>query len=164
MKTLITSCGKKVLVDDNNFSVLNKHRWYVGKHKYAFRHWRHRPLYMHRFILGARAGQRVDHVNGNGLDNRRKNLRICSHSKNLQNQIRKPGPHKTSRFKGVSWDKRCQRWEVGICAGPKNSKGYAKRIFLGRYISEVKAARVYDAAARRHFGEFANTNFVKRAT
>jgi hypothetical protein len=100
---------------------------------------------MHRIILDAQPGQDVDHINHNGLDNRKANLRLCSRSQNLANQRGRGG---ASRFKGVWWDKvhRCWQAQVG-------------KLHLGLFKSEEDAARAYDAAAVDRWGEFAWTNF-----
>ena len=105
---------------------------------------------MHRVILNTPMGMDTDHINGNGLDNRRCNLRICTHAENISNQ-RKYSNTMLSKFKGVSWDKSRNRWIVYIGVHPK-------RIFLGRFKTEIDAAIAYDNAARKYFGEFACTN------
>ncbi len=106
---------------------------------------------LHRFILGVKPGQIVDHINGDGLDNRKANLRICTNAQNIRNQR----PHATrktiSKFKGVT---RC------------NGRGYRaqimvnyRKINLGTYTTPEAAASAYDAAARQHHGAFARPNF-----
>lgn len=103
---------------------------------------------MHRVIAGARPGQVVDHINGDGLDNRRENLRVCSHAQNIRNQAVQKR-RKTSRFKGV-WSRR-GRWHVMIQHG-------GEKIQLGTFDDEERAARQYDRMARVLFGPFAKTN------
>ncbi len=106
-------------------------------------------IWMHRFILDAPEGMLVDHRDGNGLDNTRENIRICTALENARNTRKNRG---SSRFKGVSWDKVRERWEAGITVN-------GKRIYLGRFISEDLAAKKYDKAALLHFGDFARINF-----
>jgi hypothetical protein len=104
---------------------------------------------LHRFILNAAAGLDVDHVNGDGLDNRKSNLRECSRSQNNGNSNPRAG---TSTFKGVSWHGQRNKWRAQIRAN-------GKRQHLGLFTNEVDAARAYDEAAIQHFGEFARLNF-----
>ena len=116
---------------------------YLGNKKTA-------TIYMHRLIIGASAGQLVDHINGHGLDNRRSlNLRVCS---NLENQRNQKNIRGVSQYKGVTWDKNHGRWLAQIYIDGKN-------IFLGRYAIETEAAVAYDCAARKYFNAFASTNF-----
>ena len=104
---------------------------------------------MHRVIMGAEPGEEVDHVDRDGLDNRRQNLRLSTRSQNNGNQAKTRG---TSRFKGVYWDKGRQKWHAQICLG-------SNRRAIGRFDSEEEAARAYDAAAVEQWGEFARVNF-----
>lgn len=102
---------------------------------------------LHRELINAPADSKVDHQNGDGLDNRRANLRIATQGQNQQNRRKRKGK---SRFKGV--------WFAGDgtpCASIQIDKKVHR---LGRYPSEEDAARAYDRAAREHFGEFACTN------
>ena len=148
--------GQNALVDATDYAMLNQWNWCavwypLSKTFYAQRDKdRGEPL-MHRLILECKIGEQGDHRNHNGLDNRRFNLRTCSPGQNRANQrLRK---NNTSGYKGVSWDKSRGKWQVGI-------KPFGeKRRALGRYSDKETAARAYDEAARRLFGEFALTNF-----
>ena len=162
MKKVKISKNKVVLVDDSDFKLVNSYRWYAEKHRstyYAYNSVRKGNITehssMHRLIMDAEDGQQVDHKNGDGLDNRRENLRICT---NVQNQgNRKTSTHYggntcSSTFKGVSWHKPANKWTAQIC------KEKVKR-HLGCFILEEDAARAYDKAAKEYFGEFALLNF-----
>ena len=107
------------------------------------------PVFLHRFILNFPL-LRVDHISGNGLDNRRKNLRFASQSENLQNQR-----WHNRKFKGIT--RRNKRWRARI-------RYKSKFINLGEFDSDFEAARAYDAAATDLFGKFARLNFPKEAT
>ena len=107
---------------------------------------------MHRVILDAPAWRGVDHVNGNGLDNRRANLRFADQTFNQANARR--GRSSTSRYKGVTLVKKSGRW---LAQTTRNGK----TVFLGYHDTEEAAALAYDAYAREAFGEFACLNFPK---
>lgn len=104
----------------------------------------------HRLILSAPDDMHVDHINGDGLDNRRCNLRLVTRSQNLANQ-RRVRANKSSRFKGVSWSRTHAKWVASICVDNKQT-------ILGRFDDEVVAAVRYNAAAVQSFGEFAFLN------
>lgn len=111
-----------------------------------------KKLLMHRLILGClnKPDMEVDHRNGNGLDNRRTNIRICTTAQNQWNQ--KPRDGSSSKFKGVRWSAARKKWFVSICAN--------KRIYwIGSFSDENEAARAWDAAAIRLHGDFARLNF-----
>ena len=138
---------KRVLAYSWCAMVTKKGKWYA-KRKIII-DGKHTSQLLHRFILDAPAGVDVDHRNGDGLDCRRDNLRKASPSQNAANRSTK---EHTSRYKGVSWDKRAARWRADLRYGYRS-------ITLGRFESEEDAARAYDRAARRYHGVFARLNF-----
>lgn len=101
---------------------------------------------LHRMIMAPGSGQVVDHINGDTLDNRRCNLRVCSQADNLKNQRSKRD------VKGVSWCPRRGRWRVTI-----TSNGVKRE--LKSFETKTEAAVVYDHAAKRLHGDFASLNF-----
>jgi hypothetical protein len=125
--------------------------YYIGNRKIG-RKWK--PLRMHRIIMGCDdSTKKIDHINGNRLDNRKSNLRFCSNQQNSFNmsQSARKNKNSASRFKGVSYDKKRNAWTSAIM------KDYSKH-FLGRFDSEIQAANAYNAAAKKMFGSFANLN------
>lgn len=160
MKQIKLTHGKVALVDDADFDWLNQWKWYAHQHRntwYASRYFRYvgggkTTIKMHREILGLKIGARglSDHRDGNGLNNQRSNLRICTAAENSQN--RKPKKNTSSKFKGVSWHKGEGKWVVCI-------QHQKKMMSLGYFKDETKAARAYDKKAKELFGEFAWLNF-----
>jgi hypothetical protein len=107
--------------------------------------------YMHREIMAAADGLDVDHINADTLDNRRQNLRVCSHKDNSRNKRMGASLPKTSPYRGVWTQPTRKTWQASIRVDYKT-------IHLGGFASAEDAARAYDAAALEHFGEFALTN------
>ncbi len=150
--------GYVALVDDEDFEELNQYSWHISQNKHLIYAIRNHPVYpnyritvkMHRQVIRAQNGEIVDHINGNGLDNRKENLRIVTGSQNCANKRAWVG--RTSKYKGVSWHKQHSKWYVSIYANKKH-------VFLGLYDDEIKAAKAYDRKALEIFGEFAKTNF-----
>lgn len=143
------------LVDDADFPLISAFNWNVtgpsrSGNWYAQRRTGGRLLMLHRWMMNAPEGMQVDHINGNGLDCRRANMRVCSVKENHRN-VRKQGCPTSSRFKGVTWDKNRNKWMAKI-----KVDGRAK--FLGRYDFEESAAAAYDWAAVKLFQEFARPN------
>jgi len=159
MRMIPLTQGQYAIVDDANYEALNKHKWCAAKMHgkyYAIRGVRNdsktRTVYLHREILQPAVGQEIDHINGNPLDNRDNNLRLCTSAQNHMNQRPRGG---SSQFKGVTWHKRNKKWQAEI---QHNGKSY----WLSAFADETDAARAYDKAAREHFGEFARLNFPER--
>lgn len=166
MKTIELTQGYVSLVDDADHERLSQWHWQAmckrtrnGERVCAIRTERtprtkKRTVYMHREVLSAPDHLQVDHVNGDPLDNRRENLRICTNQQNQAN-VRKRWSG-TSEFKGVH----CVptgKWVARIGVG-------YRRIALGSYGTEIEAARAYDRAARKYFGAFALLNLPDEPT
>ena len=151
-KSITLTQGKSVLVDDEDFEKLNQHKWYYHQ-GYAFRKAGPRifqvSIFMHREIMQTPDGMETDHINGDSLDNRRENLRICTHAENLRN--RKMNSGNKSGYKGVYWFSQRGKWRAAITLNGKN-------VHLGLFTDPADAAKAYDKAAQEHFGEFARTN------
>jgi hypothetical protein len=109
---------------------------------------------MHRLIMGEPPAAMIDHRDGDGLNNSRANLRICTPSQNQQN--RKHQALNTSGYRGVTYHKRLARWQAQL--GHDGRKHY-----LGVFHNPIDAARAYDLKAVEHFGEFANLNFPEQS-
>ncbi len=155
MLTIPLTHGFVTIVDPEDFDEHCLHKWHLSGYGYAARTSKpedhtnkNRLIYMHRKILCAPPRIEVDHINGDKLDNRRSNLRLCTRAGNQYNQHKIRG---VSRFKGVSLLKG-KWWRAMIQSSP------GVRLYLGSFRTEVEAAQVYDAAALLYHGEFARTN------
>jgi len=152
MKEIILSKGYVALVDDEDFENLNIYKW-TYTHGYARRDTgtgiNRKRIYLHRAIMG-NTGIQIDHINGNRLDCRKSNLRFCT---NLQNQYNR-GTNKngTSKYKGVCWITKQNRWRAQI-------KQSSKNFYIGNFVNEIDAALAYDIKAKELFGDFAKLNF-----
>jgi len=150
MKHIKLTQGKFAIVDNTNFEWLNQWKWCAQKGIstwYAIRRDKKgKTIRMHRIILNTPEGMDTDHINSNGLDNRICNLRICSRSQHHRN--RKP---KKGKYKGVNMGGRANKWQARITI-----KG--KRMSLGYYKKKEDAARAYNIAAIKYFGNYARTN------
>jgi len=150
--------GFFALVDDISFGRVFQHDWIAHKGKtsdgsYAFANIRddagvQHPAFMHRVIAGLqpRDGKKIDHINGNGLDNRVCNLRECSHEENMRN--RRMGKNNTTGLKGIYLDRNSNLWKATISV-----KG--RTIHLGKFSDKEAAHEAYASAAQKLHGEFA---------
>lgn len=154
--------GRVAFIDEEDWELVSRHRWqlhempqrlglrtngpYAKTHTYQ--DGRRVGLAMHVLIMG-QVG--VDHIDGNGLNNRRSNLRPATISQNGANRRKQAGT--SSVFKGVCWNKRRKKWSATIRYDGKTRS-------LGYFVNEEDAARAYDAAALATWGEYARPNFT----
>lgn len=154
MRQIQLTRGKVATVDDADYNWLNKYKWFAAQYHhtcYAARSFHNRVQYMHRLILGFQFGDKriTDHIDGNGLNNRRVNLRVCTKAQNHQSSRKQKGG--TSKYKGVHWHCDIRKWHSQIQINKK-------QIHLGYFYSEIAAAQAYDVAALEYHGGFALTN------
>ncbi len=141
--------GLFAFVDDEDFKKVSQYKWqYYGR--YAEAKINHKTTYMHRLILNTPKGKNSDHINGDKLDNRRRNLRICTQSENMGN--RKLQANNTSGYKGVFPVK--NRWRAEI---KKNGIKY----FLGSFKTKEEAGKAYNIAHATLHKDFAKLNKLK---
>lgn len=152
MKGLQLTKNREAIIDDEDFEFLNQWKWSIhqaGRYQYAARQNKGKIIKLHRLLMKAKAGDVVDHKNGDTLDNRRSNLRLCSKGQNNMN-VKKRIDNK-SGFKGVCFKR--GKWMAYIQANKKWKH-------LGYHESAEAAALVYDIAAKEMHGEYAKVNFT----
>lgn len=161
MKVIPLNRGYSAIVDDEDYSLVSQFHWHAlvkpnrvcaalsKNHEKQFG-----TIYMHRILMKPPKNMVVDHINHDALDNRRCNLRVCTHSQNHANQRKRK--KNSSRFKGVRYSHYQQgkkRWEALI-----GWKG--RQRFIGKFNNEEDAAIAYNVAAQLFFGPFACLNDV----
>jgi hypothetical protein len=152
MKTIVTKRRHVILVSDEDYETVSKHKWYCcksGRTRYASTVLHGGSIMtMHRMILNAPEGVLVDHKDRNGLNNQRENLRLCTSSENNRNKISLVG---NNSYKGAAFHKASGLFHCTIAVNNRQISG-------GYFKTAIEAARKYDELAVLHHGEFALTN------
>jgi hypothetical protein len=157
-KRISLTRGKFAIVDDEDYEWLSQWKWCYTKTRgtstgYAMRsitrNGKSKAILMHRFILSAPSHLQVDHADGNGLNNRRSNIRLATVSQQMANRNR---PKNSRPFRGVRWVEEKKKWRAEITADGKVRH-------IGYFDDPILAALAYDKKAVKHFGEFARPNF-----
>ena len=153
------------LVDDEDYERLNQYKWCLHKSSencfYAFRARRitdtstfTKVILLHREVLNF-PNSKIDHIDHNGLNCQKYNLRLATQQQNIMNSSKRKNT--SSKYKGVSWHKVHNYWVASI-------KINGKSIHLGSNVNEISAAELYNKAAIRYFGEFANLNIIENGS
>lgn len=158
--TIPLSQGMFVVIDADDLPLVEGYAWVAARRRHVWYaianvrqpHGGSTAVLMHRLILDAPKGMQVDHKDGDGLNNRRSNIRLCTPSQNQQNRVRRE-PNATGYF-GIYYIPKARRWVANI-------KHQRKRIYIGCFSTPEAAAIAYDERARELFGEFGRFNFPK---
>lgn len=159
MKTIKLNNNKLVKIDSEDFEKVSSFHWFTVKYKNyckvraeVWKNGNKKGITMSRLILNCPKGMVVDHINGDALDNRKSNLRICTHAENMKNRKILSKNNKTG-YKGVSWNSFAKQWQVGISFNGKHMTiGYSK--------NKDDAAKMYNEAAIKYHGDFATLNCI----
>lgn len=154
MATILSTNGYHIQIDDTDIPLVSHLKWYAKKDRnkrYARAYTDGKSVLMHRLILGITDSKiHIDHDDGVGLNNKRENLRVCTHS---QNQMNRKNTWGKSVYKGVSFHKSSGKFQARIQINKKEKT-------LGLFQSEVDAAKAYNEAALIYYGEFAVLNKI----
>ena len=159
MKEIKLTQGKVAIVDDEDYEYLRQFKWCARNHRgytwYAQRfsqtvNGKRRIILMHRYIMDTPDGMETDHINHNGLDNRRENLRICTCAENRRNN--RIAENNTTGYKGVGYTTDGYIRAQIRCNNKKHHLGHFKTV--------EAAAKAYNKAALKYHGEFANLNII----
>ena len=147
--SIITKNGVAVLIDTEDAERLRDYTWCISGNGYAMSRTKGPAVIMHRMITNADADMYVDHINGNILDNRKENLRVCKKQENEFNQ--KIRVDNTTGYRGVCKNSRSNKFRAYIV---KDGRQY----WIGLFDTAEEAARAYNTKALELFGEFARLN------
>ena len=158
MKEIPLIKGFSALVDDEDYPLVSEYGWFPRVRKHTvyvecnmfLEDGKRHTVNLHRFIMKPSSAQEIDHINHNGLDNRKSNLRVCLRAENAKN--RSVNSNSTSGYKGVCLHRASNKWQAYIGCDKKFR-------YLGLFTTAEDAARAYDAAAIEGFGKFASPNF-----
>lgn len=159
MKEIKLTQGQVALVDDEDFEYLNQFKWYAQKDNNTFYagtntsgkgDLKRKVIWMHRVLLNVTDSKiLVDHIDHNGLNNQKSNIRVATYAQNSRNK--RPCKNTSSKYKGVTY-RRLNKWEASI-------RLFKKYKYIGIFSTEIEAAKAYDEMAKLHYGEFACLNF-----
>lgn len=130
MKQIFLTNGITTIVSGKDYPALSKHRWHLHSQGYASTNINGRLVLMHRLIMGTPRGMDTDHINGDKLDNRRTNLRVCTHAQNqLNRKAPRPYKNRVTESGGLYWNRRTQSWNVRLQRNKiRRSYGYYKKL------------------------------------
>lgn len=152
MRKILLTQDKSTLVDDKDYERVNKFKWFVQTSPSGKQQARNRRIgLLSRFILNPPVNKVVDHINGDSLDNRRKNLRVCSIKENGRNVRKKASTYK---YKGVYKNQRSNGFFASITVDYKTK-------YIGFFPTKEEAAKAYNKKAEELFGEYASLNVLK---
>ena len=147
------SGGRTALIDEADYESIQHWKWSSCRKRHTFAVYRavleqgkSRRIYLSRFIMQAPSGLFVDHENGDGLDNRRDNLRLCTHTENNRHRCR-PQSTNTSGHRGVFWERGAKKWRAQLSVNNRN-------VHLGMFLTVEDAGNAYRQAAVSRYGEF----------
>lgn len=159
--TLKTKNGTEFIIDDEDFVKVDQYTWHINtppssKTSYVMANISKKvKIKLHRFLLNVTNSKiQIDHINGNGLDNRKENLRLVTNAQNSRNKSKYITTNSTSKYKGVFFCKQRNKWVAQICLD-------YKKIFIGRFKTEIEAAKAYNEKALTLFGQYAKLNTIE---